>query len=91
MILAIICLHKISKMNQCLLNIIEGMVLITFNEVVEKGSVIIRNVENDYDLILQEEITKTNFKNIDCQHMKGRYKIEISTGKEQFFRIVNIK
>lgn len=86
-----ICLPKInSQMNQCIITIIEKSVLVTFVEVVKKGSIEVWSIVGKSTSVYTKEIQHTNFENLPLNLGKGKYRIEILMDGQQITKTINI-
>lgn len=81
---------KLITMNQYIINIVEKSVLVTFNEVVEKGIIEVWDVIGNNDSIYTKEIKNTNFENLPLNLNKGKYRFEILIDGQQISKIINI-
>ncbi len=81
---------KLITMNQYIINIVEKSVLVTFNEVVEKGIIEVWDVIGNNDSIYTKEIKNTNFENLPLNLNKGKYRFEILIDGQQVSKIINI-
>ena len=77
-------------MNQCIITIIEKSVLVTFNEVIEKGSIKVSKTNGNYATVCKKEIVNTNFENLSLNLDKGKYRVEILIDGQQVSKIINI-
>jgi hypothetical protein len=52
------------QMNQCIINVVDKMVFLAFNEIVEAGKVDVVRVGDDLKSLVKKEIINTNFTNL---------------------------
>ena len=81
---------KLIVMNQYIINIVEQSVLVTFNEVVKKGSIEVWNTNRKGALVYTKEIQNTNFENLPLNLSKGKYRFELLIDGQQISKIINI-
>ncbi len=81
---------RLIAMNQYIINIVEKSVLITFNEVVEKGIIEVWRVVGESAAIYTKEIQNSNFENLPLNLDKGKYRFEIIIDGQQISKIINI-
>ncbi len=77
-------------MNQYIINIVEKSVLVTFNEVVEEGSIEVWSVNKKSTPVYTKEIQNTNFESLPLNLDKGKYRFEILIDGHQISKIINI-
>jgi len=77
-------------MNQYIINIVEKSVLVTFNEVVEKGNIEVWNIVGESTLVYTKEIHNTNFESLPLNLDKGKYRFEILIDGQQITKTINI-
>ena len=80
----------IIAMNQFIINIVEKSVLLTFDQVVERGSIEIWSTKGKNTLVYTKEIQKTNFENLRLNLEKGKYRFEIFFDGLQISKSINI-
>lgn len=82
--------EKFWQMNQCIINVLEKAILIVFEEIIQKGSILVWSIDKTPSLIYRHEMVNTNFINLDIKDYKGKVKIDILTNNEKTSRIINI-
>jgi hypothetical protein len=78
------------QMNQCIINVVDKMVFLAFNEIVEAGKVDVVRVGDDLKSLVKKEIINTNFTNLLLPSKKGRYKLEIVIDGQHITKLINI-
>jgi len=81
---------KLIAMNQCIINIVNKSVLVTFNQVVEKGIIEVWSINGKNILVYTSEINNTNFENLILNLNKGKYKVDIFIDGQQITKTINI-
>ncbi len=77
-------------MNQCIINVVDKMVFLAFNEIVNKGKVEVIKMDGEVRSLMKLDIHKTNFTNLKLPSEKGKYKLEIDIDGEHITKSVNI-
>ncbi len=77
-------------MNQCIITIVEKSVLVTFNNVVKKGTIEVWKMVGNYAPVFKKEIANTNFENMIINLNKGKYRFEIVMDGQQISKTINI-
>ncbi|NQU33395.1 MAG: hypothetical protein HQ521_09190 [Bacteroidetes bacterium] len=77
-------------MNQCIINVVDKMVFLAFNEIVEEGKIEVLSMDGDTKSLFKLEIKKTNFTNLRLPSKKGRYKLEIEIDGQHITKSINI-
>lgn len=78
------------QMNTCLINIIEKTIVVTFNQIVGKGEIVIYNPKENGEPLAIKKITNTNFESITLKKNKGKYRLEINIDNHQIIKFINI-
>ncbi len=77
-------------MNQCIINVVEKSVFIAFNQIVEKGSIEVWDIESNVKPLSKKEVVKTNFENLNLPFSKGKYRLEIIMDGQHISKTINI-
>ena len=77
-------------MNQCIINVVDKMVFLAFNEIVKDGKVEVLSIDGDKTPLMKKDIKKTNFTNLRLPSIKGKYKLEIDVDGQHITKSINI-
>jgi len=77
-------------MNQCIINVVDKMVFLAFNEIVNVGEVEVIRIDGELKSLMKKDIQKTNFMNLRLPSEKGKYKLEIDIDGYHITKSINI-
>jgi len=77
-------------MNQCIINIVEKSLFVAFNQIVEKGSIEVWNIDGSGKPLCKKDVINTNFQNLNLPTNKGKYKLEILMDGQQITKTINV-
>jgi hypothetical protein len=77
-------------MNQCIVNVIEKSVFVTFNKIVKNGCIEVWSMDENISLLTKKEIRDTNSTNLNTNAKKGKYRLEINFDNHQIIKFISI-
>lgn len=77
-------------MNQCIINIVEKSLFVTFNQIVVKGIIEVWKINGNEKPLIKKEVINTNFESINIEFIRGKYRLEILIDGQQITKTINI-
>ena len=77
-------------MNQCIINVVDKSLFVAFNQIVEKGSIEVWDMDGNGKPLSKKEVINTNFENLNLPLNKGKYRLEILMDGQQISKTINI-
>jgi len=77
-------------MNQCIINVVDKSVFVAFNQIVEKGSIEVWDIDGNVKPLSKKEVIKTNFENLNLTLSKGKYRLEILMDGQHIIKTITI-
>jgi len=77
-------------MNQCIINIVDKSLFVAFNQIIEKGSIEVWDIDGNVKPLSKKEVINTNFENLNLPLSKGKYRLEIIMDGQHISKTINI-